>query len=87
MRSHGCGAARDYLSVDASGSYSACNRFVNDPLGRMGDLVSGIDDRARADFLTEHQVEAQDTRTAFSRHRPRRTGRSATCATTGGGDE
>lgn len=60
VRSHGCGAARDYLSVDASGSYSACHRFVNDPLGRMGDLVSGIDDRARADFLTDRQVEAQE---------------------------
>ena len=58
-RSHGCGAARDYLAVDASGHYSACHRFVNDPLGAMGDLDRGIDHSRRARFLAERRVEAQ----------------------------
>lgn len=58
-RSHACGAARDYLAVDASGTYSACHRFVNDPLGRMGALAEGIDHRARSAWLAERAVERQ----------------------------
>ena len=58
-RSHGCGAARDYLAVDADGDYSACHRFVKDPLGAMGDLNSGPDATARATFLDERTVERQ----------------------------
>jgi uncharacterized protein len=50
---------RDYLAVDAQGGYAACHRFVNDPLGAMGDLDSGIDDAARAGFLSERSVERQ----------------------------
>ena len=58
-RSHGCGAARDYLAIDASGNYSACHRFVNDPLGAMGTLDAGPDVAARARFLNERAVERQ----------------------------
>lgn len=58
-RSHGCGAARDYLAVDASGGYSACHRFVKDPLGAMGTLQSGPDDDARKSFLEARTVERQ----------------------------
>ncbi len=58
-RSHACGAARDYLAVDASGAYSACHRFVNDPLGKMGDLSGGIDHKARRTWLDERSVERQ----------------------------
>ncbi len=58
-RSHGCGAVRDYLAVDASGEYSACHRFVRDPQGRMGNLDSGIDHVARVDFLSARSVEKQ----------------------------
>lgn len=58
-RSHGCGAARDYLAVDASGQYSACHRFVNDPLGAMGNLTDGIDHPTRGRFLAERDVAAQ----------------------------
>lgn len=58
-RRHGCGAARDYLAVGAEGGYAACHRFVNDPLGAMGDLESGIDDAARARFLAARAVQAQ----------------------------
>lgn len=57
-RSHACGAARDYLAVDAEGSYSACHRFVNDPLGRMGTL-GAIDHATRRAFLIERAVERQ----------------------------
>lgn len=58
-RSHGCGAVRDYLAVDASGQYSACHRFVKDPLGNMGNLQQGIDHIARVDFLNARTVERQ----------------------------
>lgn len=58
-RSHGCGAARDYLAVDAAGDYSACHRFVKDPLGEMGTLESGPDDAARGAFLDARTVERQ----------------------------
>nr|WP_256368327.1 radical SAM protein [Mangrovicoccus sp. HB161399] len=58
-RSHSCGAVRDYLAVDAEGNYAACHRFVNDPLGGMGDLSGGPDVAARQRFLAERQVEAQ----------------------------
>ncbi|WP_138467270.1 radical SAM/SPASM domain-containing protein [Poseidonocella sp. HB161398] len=58
-RSQSCGAVRDYLAVDAEGRYAACHRFVNDPLGQMGDLAAGPDPAARARFLAERQVEAQ----------------------------
>ncbi|WP_299785063.1 radical SAM protein [uncultured Marivita sp.] len=58
-RSHGCGAARDYLAVDADGAYSACHRFVKDPLGAMGTLESGPDDEARGAFLDARTVERQ----------------------------
>lgn len=58
-RSHGCGAVRDYLAVDATGNYSACHRFVNDPLGNMGNLDRGIDTAARIEFLDARTVERQ----------------------------
>ncbi|MBE3638232.1 radical SAM/SPASM domain-containing protein [Mangrovicoccus algicola] len=58
-RSVSCGAVRDYLAVDAEGNYAACHRFVNDPLGAMGDLSGGPDAAARAAFLAERRVEAQ----------------------------
>lgn len=58
-RSHACGAARDYLAVDAGGTYSACHRFVNDPLGRMGALGEGIDHAARTAWLAARSVEQQ----------------------------
>lgn len=59
-RSHACGAARDYLAVDAAGEYSACHRFVNDPAGRMGSLGDGIDHGLRRDWLAARSVERQE---------------------------
>jgi uncharacterized protein len=58
-RSHSCGAVRDYLAVDASGSYAACHRFVKDPLGAMGDLEGGIDQNARKSFLDQRHADLQ----------------------------
>lgn len=58
-RRHSCGAARDYLAVDASGDYAACHRFVNDPAGSMGSLGDGIDHHARQDWLASRTVERQ----------------------------
>jgi uncharacterized protein len=58
-RSHACGAARDYLAVDAAGAYSACHRFVNDPAGQLGSLGDGIDHGARRAWLAARSVETQ----------------------------
>lgn len=58
-RSHSCGAGRDYLAVDAEGAYSACHRFVRDPLGALGDLDRGVDEPARAAFVAARAMEAQ----------------------------
>ncbi len=59
-RSQSCGAGRDYLAVDAEGAYSACHRFVRDPLGAMGDLGTGVDEPRRAAWVAERSVEAQE---------------------------
>ena len=67
-RSHGCGAARDYLAVDAAGNYAACHRFVNDPLGQMGSLQDGIDHERRNAWLIQRSVERQeDCRNCWAR--------------------
>jgi uncharacterized protein len=58
-REHACGAARDYLAVDAAGKFSACHRFVNDPLGALGDLENGVDETARARWLGDRAVSRQ----------------------------
>lgn len=58
-RSQSCGAGRDYLAVDAEGAYSACHRFVRDPLGAMGDLEGGVDEAGRAAWVAARSVEAQ----------------------------
>ena len=58
-RSHSCGAARDYLAVDASGDYAACHRFAKNPAGYMGSLGDGIDHAARKDWLADRAVERQ----------------------------
>ena len=58
-RRHSCGAARDYLAVDASGDYAACHRFANDPAGHMGSLADGINHLARQDWLSARTVERQ----------------------------
>lgn len=63
-REHSCGAARDYLAVDAQGRFSACHRFVNDPLGALGDLENGVDETARAGWLADRAVSRQAPCTA-----------------------
>ena len=58
-RAVSCGAARDYLAVEADGTYAACHRFVNMPEGRLGDLGAGIDEAARHHWLADRQVDRQ----------------------------
>lgn len=59
-RAVSCGAARDYLAVEADGTYAACHRFVNAEEGRLGDLADGIDDDARQRWLAARQVDDQE---------------------------
>ncbi len=54
-----CGAARDYLAVEADGSLSACHRFVNDEHGRLGHLDTGLDETTRRDWLAAREVGLQ----------------------------
>ncbi|MFI9009867.1 radical SAM protein [Actinosynnema sp. NPDC053489] len=59
-RPYPCGAGAGYLGVSADGDLSACHRFVGDPEGAMGDLTTGVDDTARARWLTDRHVHRQD---------------------------
>ena len=59
-RAYSCGAGRGYLGVSASGELSACHRFVNDPLGAMGDLVSGPNSERRIAWLHGRHVDRQE---------------------------
>ncbi|MEV8437460.1 radical SAM protein [Actinosynnema sp. NPDC051121] len=59
-RPYPCGAGAGYLGVSADGDLSACHRFVGDPDGAMGDLTTGVDDTARARWLTDRHVHRQE---------------------------
>jgi uncharacterized protein len=55
-----CGAGAGYLGVSADGAYGACHRFVDDPRAAMGDVLHGIDDAQRAQWLRSRHVDRQD---------------------------
>ncbi|WP_447007920.1 SPASM domain-containing protein [Saccharothrix isguenensis] len=59
-RPYPCGAGAGYLGVSADGDLAACHRFVGDEDGAMGDLVGGVDDAKRAQWLTDRHVHRQE---------------------------
>lgn len=58
-RPYPCGAGLSYFGVSASGELSACHRFVNDPLGRMGHVTSGIETESHRQWRADRHVDRQ----------------------------
>lgn len=58
-RPYPCGAGAGYLGVSAEGGLSACHRFVNDDLGFLGNLESGVDPARREKWLQDRHVHRQ----------------------------
>ena len=47
---------------------SLCHRFVDSPVGKMGNVFDGIDREARKDFLETHHIGARyDCHTCWAR--------------------
>lgn len=59
-RPYPCGAGAGYLAVSAGGELSACHRFVEDPIGRMGSLDAGVDGPAQDGWLAARHVHRQE---------------------------
>jgi uncharacterized protein len=59
-RPYPCGAGAGYLGVSADGGLYACHRFVEDPLGAMGDVRAGVDRSRQRRWLAERHVHRQE---------------------------
>ena len=59
-RPYPCGAGAGYLGVSAEGDLFACHRFVGDEAGRMGDVLTGVDDERQQNWLTARHVHRQE---------------------------
>ena len=58
-RPYPCGAGGPYLGVSAEGGLFACHRFVDDNIGRLGAVDSGVDGDHQRDWLATRHVDAQ----------------------------
>jgi uncharacterized protein len=68
-RSLPCGAADNYVSVSAEGTYSACHRTIDDERFALGDVGSGLSQDVRRTFLAERHVDRQEPcRTCWARY-------------------
>ncbi|MEW6737686.1 MAG: radical SAM protein [Acidobacteriota bacterium] len=59
-RPYPCGAGASYLGVSADGELAACHRFVDDPIGGMGNLETGIDREQQNSWLASRHVHFQE---------------------------
>lgn len=59
-RPYPCGAGAGYLGISADGDLSACHRFVDEPQGAMGNLVTGIDRVGQSNWLVQRHVHNQE---------------------------
>ena len=67
-KAYACGAGLGLLGVGTEGDMSLCHRFVDSPVGKMGNVFDGIDRDARKDFLDTHHVGARtDCATCWAR--------------------
>jgi uncharacterized protein len=55
-----CGAAANYVSVNAEGNYFSCHRTIDDPRFALGTLATGLDATARERFLQSRLVDTQE---------------------------
>jgi uncharacterized protein len=67
-KAYACGAGVGLLGVGTEGSISLCHRFVDSPVGKMGNVKDGVDHGARRDFLNTHHIGARyDCHTCWAR--------------------
>ena len=67
-KAYACGAGLGLLGVGTEGEMSLCHRFVDSPVGKMGNVFDGIDRDARSSFLDTHHVDARkDCATCWAR--------------------
>ena len=59
-RPYPCGAGAGYFGVSAEGELAACHRFVDDPIGGMGNLETGVDRGSQNTWLAARHVHFQE---------------------------
>jgi uncharacterized protein len=59
-RPYSCGAGAGYFGVSADGGLFACHRFVDDEVGRLGDVKDGLRRDKRNAWLAERHVHRQE---------------------------
>jgi uncharacterized protein len=59
-RPYPCGAGAGYFGVSADGSLYSCHRFVENPIGAMGDVHSGVDRAQQNHWLADRHVHKQE---------------------------
>jgi uncharacterized protein len=68
-KAYACGAGLGMLGVGTEGHVGLCHRFVDAPVGQMGNVKrAGIDRIARREFLSTHHIGARyDCHTCWAR--------------------
>jgi len=68
-KAYPCGAGLGLLGVGTAGDVSLCHRFVDSPVGKMGNVQNGgVDHDARNNFLETHHLGARyDCHTCWAR--------------------
>lgn len=59
-RPYPCGAGAGYFGVSADGGMFACHRFVDDEVGAMGHVETGVDRARQRQWLEERLVDRQE---------------------------
>ncbi len=68
-KAYACGAGLGLLGVGTAGDLSLCHRFVDSPVGKMGNVKGdGVDHGARHEFLETHNLSSRhDCKTCWAR--------------------
>lgn len=59
-RPYPCGAGAGYMGVSADEDLFACHRFVNEDVGKMGDLNKGVQPELQNNWLASRHVNTQE---------------------------
>jgi uncharacterized protein len=59
-RPYPCGAGAGYFGVSADGGMFACHRFVDDEVGAMGHVETGVDRARQRQWLEQRLVDRQE---------------------------
>jgi uncharacterized protein len=59
-RPYPCGAGAGYMGVSADEDLFACHRFVNEDIGKMGDLNKGVNSELQNNWLSSRHVNKQE---------------------------